>query len=503
MNRRQFLLSSAAAAVSGLLPRLAWPAGEDAWARGFADGLRRDPYLSGFAGINEDALVTSRLSLDGAIPSALRGTFYRNGPARYERDGLRYHHWFDGDGMVHAFRFSDDGISHVGRFVHTEKYIAETRAGKFLLPAFGTRFPDARPVSGPDALNVANTNVLPHAGQLLALWEGGSAYVLDPVSVETLGPKTWRDDLKGMPFSAHPKVDQDGTLWNFGIDTGSAMMVLFQISSHGALVKADAFAVPGIAMVHDFAITAKHLVFLLPPFKFERSRVEQGASFLDCHEWVPDAPLRVLTVDKGDWTQRRFYELPTGFLFHLGNAWEEAGGVIRFDCVRADDPSVMTTRIPAIMRGLPSDSLGSKPTLVTLDPTRRTAKQEIVEGSVEFPRVDPRYVGRRYRQLFSVAFIGRSGPWRGFNAVVRRDIETGQTDVFDYGENIMAEEHVVVPRVDGKEGAGWAIGTALDVTSNATMLSVFDALNLASGPIVQARLPYALPLGFHGNFAAA
>jgi all-trans-8'-apo-beta-carotenal 15,15'-oxygenase len=87
--------------------------------------------------------------------------------------------------------------------------------------------------------------------------------------------------------------------------------------------------------------------------------------------------------------------------------------------------------------------------------------------------------------------------------VLRRDVETGKTDAFDYGENMMVEEHIVVPRVDGKEGAGWAIGTALDVANNVTMLSVFDALNLAAGPIVQARLPYALPLGFHGNFAVA
>jgi all-trans-8'-apo-beta-carotenal 15,15'-oxygenase len=503
MNRRQFLVRSTAAAVGGLLPNLAWPADQDPWADGFAAGLNRDRYLSGFAGISEDTLVTGRLKLEGEIPAVLRGTFYRNGPARYERGGVRYHHWFDGDGMVHAFRFSENGVSHVGRFVRTEKYVAETAAGKFLLPAFGTRFPDAQSVSGPDSLNVANTNVLAHAGQLFALWEGGSAHVLDPVTIEALGPKTWRDDLKGMPFSAHPKLDQDGTLWNFGIDTGSASMVLYQISSHGALVKADAFTVPGIAMVHDFAITAKHLVFLLPPFKFDPSRLAQGASFLDCHEWLADAPLRVLTVDKGDWTQRRFYELPTGFLFHLGNAWEEGRGAIRFDCVRADDPSVMTAKIPALMRGIPSGSLGSKPTLVTLDPSRGTARQEVVAGSVEFPRVDPRYVGRRYRQLYSVASTGETARWRGFNAVLRRDLETGKTDAFDYGEKVMVEEHIVVPQVDGNEGAGWAIGTALDVTNNVTLLSVFDALDLAGGPIARATLPYALPLGFHGNFAVA
>ena len=33
---------------------------------------------------------------------------------------------------------------------------------------------------------------------------------LDPESLTTRGAKTFRDDLKGMPFSAHPRVEADG-----------------------------------------------------------------------------------------------------------------------------------------------------------------------------------------------------------------------------------------------------------------------------------------------------
>jgi len=35
------------------------------------------------------------------------------------------------------------------------------------------------------------------------------------------------------------------------------------------------------------------------------------------------------------------------------------------------------------------------------------------------------------------------------------------------------------------------------------VLSIFDCERLADGPVAQARLPYALPLGLHGFFQAA
>ena len=58
-------------------------------------------------------------------------------------------------------------------------------------------------------------------------------------------------------------------------------------------------------------------------------------------------------------------------------------------------------------------------------------------------------------------------------------------------------------RRDAREGAGWLVGTALDLRTARTVVSVFDATDLAAGPVARARLPYALPLGLHGSFAAA
>ena len=66
-------------------------------------------------------------------------------------------------------------------------------------------------VGVPDTVNVANISLLHHAGEFLALWEGGLPYRLDPRSLDTLGTKTWSDELRGAPFTAHPKVETDGT----------------------------------------------------------------------------------------------------------------------------------------------------------------------------------------------------------------------------------------------------------------------------------------------------
>ena len=46
----------------------------------------------------------------------------------------------------------------------------------------------------------------------------------------------------------------------------------------------------------------------------------------------------------------------------------------------------------------------------------------------------------------------------------------------------------------------WLIGTVHDLTQKKTMLSCFAAGALNDGPVAQATLPYALPLGLHGAF---
>jgi all-trans-8'-apo-beta-carotenal 15,15'-oxygenase len=492
LNRRHALLGAAAS----LLPLRALA---DAWADAFAAARPSNPWLLGYASPPPD-LATGALAIEGKWPADLVGTLYRNGPARHDVGGLRYRHWFDGDGMIQAFRMRDGRVSHQGRMIGTDKYRREVAAGRALERGFGTATPDLPPPSSAAALNVANINVISHAGRLLALWEGADAYAIDPASLETRGIQVWRDDLKGLPFSAHPRIEPDGTMWSFGYLPQADRLVLYRISADGALKAAKVLQVRDIGMVHDFVTTERHLVFALPPISYNLEKVRAGATFLDSYEWHPERALRILVIDKNSLEIVRQHELPAAFVFHFGNGFEE-NGIIRFDAARHADPRIMTESLRYVMRGEWRPA-GATPTMVVrLDPEGGARVETLDDASTEFPRVDPRAIARAYTQVWSVLFDG-STAWPSAG-IIRRDLSSGAADIYRFGPDAIAEEHVYVPRSGGREGDGWLIGTHLDTKAGVTKLGVFDAMRLASGPIAVARLPYPLPLGLHGSYAPA
>lgn len=481
-----------------------------------AANFEANPLLRGLRGVSDQAHpladMQGEAQLLGRWPEALRGRFYRNGPALFERGGQRYLHWFDGDGMVQQFSIGGGQVRHRGRLVRTAKLQAEQQAGRFLMGSFGTHVEGGVAASGPDSFNTANTNALEHAGRVLALWEGGSAYGLSPQDLSTQGPVTWRADTAQVPFSAHPKVDTTGHLWNIG---GSGRhLVAWHIDPQGRLVQVQTTPTPfPSGMVHDMAVTARWLVVPLPPVPLDFMRPwgeggrREGARPFDM---VPGQPLRVLVMDKNDLARQRLFELPPQMVFHVGNAHETADGHIELSYVGAADTHFLNDTAVALMQGrFGSSPPGASTTCVArLNLRSGRATVQAFDDAVEFPRVDPRRIGRDDtppRWLLSAAAWhdtpGRDGLLHGLQL---RDMHTGREQRFDYGAHQVAEEHVWVPK-PGQTGErdAWLLGTSFDARRQATVLNLLDAAHIEDGPIAQAVLPYVLPLGFHGNFTAA
>lgn len=502
MERRQFLQTLAASASALSLGARAATETTDEYAAAFAASRASKPWTLGYVGLQAD-VEPMPLTLRGRIPAALTGAFYRNGPARHMLGGERYHHLFDGDGMVQKYSLSERGIVHQGRFVRTEKFLADSAAGRPVRGAFGTNPPGAEPITSPDAINVANTSVVQHGGALMALWEGGSATVLDAQTLATRERKVWSPDYAGMPFSAHPKIEPDGTLWNFGVTSSQGLLSIYRVKPSGELADATTIKVTDISMIHDFAVTERHLVFLLPPLVFDRARSEAGETFLDSHVWRPQLGMRVLVLSKDHLDAPQWFELPAGFVFHIGNACEDRG-VIRLDHIRSPSAWNATTALKELMKGRYEAREHPSVTVVEIDLKAGRARQSALPHVAEFPRVDPRNVGRRYAQVFSAARVD-AGDRPGFDAVMRLDVTTGRHDTFRYGADVMVEEHVFVPRRggSGREGDGWLVGTALDLDRKQMLFSVFDAQHLADGPVAQASMPRVMPLGLHGIFVHA
>ena len=495
-TRRHLLAAGVAASLAPFPSPFRSGAMADEWGEAFSAALQKNRQLLGWQSAAADR-IEGVARVEGRLPETLRGVLYRNGPAVHDRFGLRYRHWFEGDGMLQAFRFEDAGVKHRGRLLETPKFRREAAAGRRLFEGFATPVESSEPVRRPDDVNVANISVLDHHGELLALWEAGSASVIDRERLEWSGFKVWGDGLEGLPFTAHPKVEPDGTLWAFGYSLQpQPMLVLYHIARDGTLVKAAPVDVGPLGMVHDFVVTERHLVIVIPPYVFDP---EVGSGMLlDGHVWRPELGSRTLVVSKDDFADRRWYQLPAGFGFHHGNGWEEADGTIRLDHCVASDPSVVKDTFHRVMRGELSPASPERYTSYILRPDG-SAEVETAAEAAEFPRVAPAVVGRRNRFVYTLGGVGGAG-WR-YRRIVKRSPGGGELEAYDYGEGVIPEEQVFVPRPEPRsEDDGWLVGTVLAYERGVTGVSVIDARRVGDGPVALAWLDYPLPLGFHGWF---
>ena len=105
----------------------------------------RSDWASSFGNVEEEPTdVALTFCVARCRPSSKE--LYRNGPGRLERAGHRVHHPFDGDGMIAAMRFENGSVQLTNRFVRTEGWLAEEKAGKVLYR--GVLQPEARWSSG-------------------------------------------------------------------------------------------------------------------------------------------------------------------------------------------------------------------------------------------------------------------------------------------------------------------------------------------------------------------
>lgn len=505
MQRRDFLhLAFTAAALTPLAGRagieaMVGGAANDAWSAAFAAALEERPWLLGYLG-SGDVDYTATATVEGKWPAALAGRLYRNGPGLHEFGGWRYRHLFDGDGLVQAWRFEGGQVRHRARLVATHKLERERAAGRRLLPAFGSLPPDVQGVTGADDLNAANISVLPRKEGLLALWEAGSPWALDGETLATRGPVTFSAETRGLPFSAHPRLQPDGQLWNFGYLSGADKLVLWHFGADERLRRCVVRDVPRIGIPHDFMVTARHLLIVLPPLSVDGAG---DGSLADRLRWDARGATRVLVIRKSDLEVAAELELPAQWIFHHGNAFEDDAGVIRFESARAPDPNLMTQHLRELMRGVDADVTTSTARWYRyrIDLGKGTAHEEAVDDRlVEFPGVLPRQVGFRHKEVVLLGRdLGHMAPHGSLDQVCVFDAERERFSRWRYPDRQLPEEHLPV---EGADGSRWIIGTALDWVAGQTVLNVFRLEDVAAGPVASAYLPYALPLGLHGRFLA-
>jgi all-trans-8'-apo-beta-carotenal 15,15'-oxygenase len=467
------------------------------YSRGVDETLRL-----GFTSL-ESELDGVELEVRGAVPPEVRGTLYRIGPARLGAYGERYRHWFCGDGMVHAFTFEGGRVRYRNRFVQTRGKLEEDAARRRIHATFGTQ------ASGNalarlkyrfkhhGAKNGANTHVVRHAGRLLALWEGGRPYRIDPETLETLGEEDFGGVLGAKDtFSAHPRIDSaTGELWNFGIEHGGRPRLnIYRLGADGVLEKRAKVDLPYAAMIHDCALTPARLVVALSPYTLPTipvllmlGQVSYGQQL----RWRPQLGLNIMTFDRRTGEVRWFRTDPL-LTIHLSHAFDDGADVV-LDACAYPDADIMQTFVE-IMAGELRTQSRSWMERLRLRADGRVTRERLSPTTLEFPRVEVDVVARP-NKLFGVSW-GERSPFASVPAAI--DTQTGAAQLAPEVAGDWAGECVPVPRGPGAEP--WVLTLVLNTAERRSELRVLDGADLKAPPAAVIPLPHVVPMGFHGSW---
>ena len=484
-SRRNFLMGAAALSAAVVTPETV---------RAMAAMQATADWALATADLEADVAPRAMRLVHGRAPAGLTGTLFRNGPGKFRRPGGSATHWFDGDGLMRAFRVKEGQVSLEARFADTPKRRWESEIDAVVTPGFGTAGDARARIGSNDDANAANTAVMTAGDEVWALWEGGGALAMSASDLSTKRFVTLRDDLKGMPFQAHPRYDPDGTIWNIGLNGDKA--VVWHLNADRSLRTAEVIDLPRASYMHDFTATARHLILVLQPWVFDHRGMPYASQFA----WRPELGTRVLVIDKADRSRRRIYELPTFSYFHLGDAWEDASGTIRFDVAAAKDVAfaVDGARILVEQRGV----VPGEHAVLNLITLHTDGRAEMVASGItaEFPKSDPRRAGLPRRLTAHVAGERPDRPLP--NGLATWNWDTGRSDAFLFGDSQIVEEAVFVPKSGATgEADAWLIAPSINLAEGVTELHAFDAARVADGPVASWRADVALPAGFHGVWA--
>ena len=413
------------------------------------------------------------LPVQGTIPRGLHGRFIRNGPN--PKSGTSPH-WFLGDGMLHGVALRDGrALWYRNRWVRTRVF---EEGASSIRPDF------TRDIT----VGLANTHVVAHAGRLLALVETSLPTEITP-ELETVGCFDYEGRL-ATGMTAHPKLDpRTGELHFFAYNYMAPFLTYHRADAGGRLVQTEVIDVPGPTMVHDFAITDRHVVFMDLPLVFDLELAMAGRM---PYRWSDDYGARLGLMPRGGGgADVRWFEIAPCYVFHPFNAYEDTGGGVVLDVVRYAE----------LWRG---DSSGAAP--ATLHRWRidrgagRVSEQPLDDRAIEFPRFDERRTGAPYR--YGYAVYTEQGVDRGTGtSVIKYDLDTGASAAHDFGAGRVPAEPVFVPAsATAAEDVGWLLTYVYDAARDGSDLVILDAADVTGKPVATIALPQRVPFGFHGSW---
>jgi all-trans-8'-apo-beta-carotenal 15,15'-oxygenase len=275
-----------------------------------------------------------------------------------------------------------------------------------------------------------------------------------------------------------------------------AALRCYRVDPSGRLDRVGSVPLRSVIVQHDFAITARYLVFAIAPITVDP--VSAALSMLgrgvtgDAADYRPGKGMRVVLVPRAG-GPNRIIECDPFVYVHVDNAYDDGEDMV-LDVVRHESFDFLTNAAKHFRTGLPG--VGHT-TRLRVTKSGRVEREDMPElDSIEFPMHDERRTGRAHRYSYFVAYH----PDRDA-AIVKLDRQTSSTrrHVFTAGE--VVGEPVFVPRsATAAEDDGWILTVTYLPAEHRTALFILDANDIERGPLAVARLDHHYFPGFHGSF---
>lgn len=427
-----------------------------------------------------DEVELGQLTVSGSLPAGLDGVLIRNGPnplsGRFAGSGVL--DWWPEAAMLHAVDLTGGvATGYRNRWARTTTWAA---------------------VNDPDGAEERletnpNVNLVAHAGELLALAEGGPPLRISQ-GLDSLGP-TMTHPVLATGSTAHPKVDPvTGELVSFVSGWAPPLLRYMVSGADGATVVDTTIDLPHSVMLHDLAITSTRSVLFDLNVGYDLSMLDDGHRIPI--RWHDDRQARIGLVPRHGGVVT-WFEIDSCFVQHVINAFDD-------DSACSSRVVVDAVRYPWYFRlgddGFAPDPLGEA-WRWTVDLDRGTVEEgplpveEVSLANIELPRIDESRTGRPNRHLWAVEQPS-SVEMRGIR---HHDLTTGATDRWVPPPGDQNNEPVFAPRPGAvEEGDGWILACVYRAATETTDVVVLDATEVAAGPVATIHLPRRIPAGFHG-----
>jgi carotenoid cleavage dioxygenase len=163
--------------------------------------------------------------------------------------------------------------------VRTPRFLAERKAHRALFGLYRNRLTSDASVRELSH-NTANTTPIVHAGMLFSMKEESLPTRLDPHTLDTIGEWDFGGALRASSFTAHPKIDPfTGDMIAFSYEAKgdcSDDLAVFVFDSKAQLKNEIWFKSPVVSMMHDMAITDRHVILPTTAMVTSAERLQRG-----------------------------------------------------------------------------------------------------------------------------------------------------------------------------------------------------------------------------------